>query len=439
MRGFSRAGVATAWAGMAIAIGSASNAATAEATGDPPAAPPTVAAGLARRLPGEYDGFEPVVAADGQGHVVVAAIDSGKNRILAWRSADGGRTFERPTVPLEGARRQFDPWLHRNGTGRFLLSFAGTRPSMPGVRAHLLRSEDGGRTWTPSSSFGPGPSHVDRPVFAVSSDGRRLAAVSFWSGPIDDPLRLLFSADGGTDWTRGPTPLATRDTGCSPTGVAIDNEGRAVVGYSTSTRRGTEATYQLGLALTGDGGRTWQQHVLGQLADDSVSPVAGIEPKHSQVGLAHDGTSAFHVLAAQMTEAPSSAKVRYWRSADGTRWSEPTELSAGRAELRAYPALAASGPRVHATWLECVDGWCHVRYRGSTDGGKTWSDRFTVSKPAQPTDVQTNEGFRHFSGHYFGIAEDGTGAAHIVWAVHDPHGQPSGRGEVWHAVVRLRP
>ena len=93
------------------------------------------------------------------------------------------------------------------------------------MRAHMLRSKDGGRTWAPSPSFGPGPGHVDRPVFAVSPDGRRLAAVSFWSGPVEDPPRELFSADGGLTWTHGPTPLMNGANLGDPTGVAIDDEG----------------------------------------------------------------------------------------------------------------------------------------------------------------------------------------------------------------------
>jgi hypothetical protein len=131
--------------------------------------------------------------------------------------------------------------------------------------------------------------------------------------------------------------------------------------------------------------------------------------------------------------------VWYRRSADGERWVEPVELSRSRAPLKAYPAVAAAGQRVHAVWLEVEDGWCSVWYRGSADGGKSWSDRVAVSKPDKETDLLTDKGFRAYSGHYLGVAEDGRGTAHIVWAIRAPSasGDPPTKGEVWHTIVRL--
>jgi hypothetical protein len=64
-----------------------------------------------------------------------------------------------------------------------------------------------------------------------------------------------------------------------------------------------------------------------------------------------------------------------------------------------------------------------------------------VSKPDKATDLLTDKGFRTYSGHYLGVADDGRGTAHIVWAIRAPSetGDPPTKGEVWHAVVRLRP
>jgi len=46
-------------------------------------------------------------------------------------------------------------------------------------------------------------------------------------------------------------------------------------------------------------------------------------------------------------------------------------------------------------------------------------------------------GFRTFSGHYMGVAEDGQGLAHIVWGVMKQGLTKSGEGEIWQASVRL--
>jgi hypothetical protein len=69
------------------------------------------------------------------------------------------------------------------------------------------------------------------------------------------------------------------------------------------------------------------------------------------------------------------------------------------------------------------------------DAGKKWSDRVALSKPGKATQLMTMKGFRTFSGHYFGVADDGRGTAHVVWAVAGD--QAKQRGEVWHTTVRL--
>ena len=215
------------------------------------------------------------------------------------------------------------------------------------------------------------------------------------------------------------------------------------MGYMTMVRGGgAEITYGQALGVTADGGRTWRRHDLGRLTDQSVSPIeesAEIYLQASQVGLAWDGAGAFHVLSAHKAGDGKPVEVRYRRAADVARWTEPVVLSVGHAELRGYPAIVASGPRVHAAWLECEGGWCNVRYRGSSDGGRTWSEAVSLSRPGRATGLLTDRGFRRYSGHYLGVAEDGRGAAHVVWAVRGPREGPPARGEVWHAIVRLRP
>jgi hypothetical protein len=414
------------------------------------AGPPTVAAGPARRLPGEYSGSEPVVAADGEGRVVVAAIDTltRESRIITWASADGGRTFGPPRARLADGRHQGDPWIHAAGPARFLLSFMGTRGRSQAVRGHLLRSEDGGQAWKSTGDFGSGPATVDRPVFAVSPNGRRVAAVSFWSGGLDDPpVNVRFSADGAATWAPvawGRPPLEPPGASCLPTGVAIDDAGRTVVGYraTNGTRAASEQIYLLRLGVTTDGGRTWRRHDLGRLTDRSASPAeeaANIYLEASQVGLAQGAAGAIHVLTAQKAEKANRADLWYRRSADGETWAEPRELSGNRAALKGYPAVTAAGERVHAVWLEYADGWCQVCYRGSADGGNTWSARTVVSVPREATTLMTEKGFRSFAGHYLGVAEDGRGTAHVVWAVGEltEPGGPVKRGEVWHAAIRL--
>jgi photosystem II stability/assembly factor-like uncharacterized protein len=400
---------------------------------------PKVQAAPGQRLPGEYFGFEPVVAVDGAGQIVVAAIDG--HGIFIWTSADSGKTFGPPRPALraeEKFRHQADPCIQAVGTGRFLLTLMATRPSVgPGNFAYLLRSDDGGRTWKSRQKISADKFDVDRPIFAVSPNGRRAAAVFSGGGP--SPLQVLFSTDGAATWTVAPTPLVRPKTGANPYAIVIDDTGRTIVSYSYIERK--HMMYRLELGTTEDGGKTWQRHDLGRLADkDDSRPQeesAAVQMWATAAALARDGAGTVHALSAQRADKGEQVDVWYRQSKDGKEWSKPVELSRSRAEVKAYPALAAAGTRVHAIWIESAEGWCQVWYRGSADGGKTWSDRVAVSRPGQATKLMTENGFRSYSGHYMGIAEDGRGTAHVVWAVSEPGLPQSKKAEVWHTTVRL--
>ncbi len=157
----------------------------------------------------------------------------------------------------------------------------------------------------------------------------------------------------------------------------------------------------------------------------------------SGVALAQDGEGTVHALSAQRQDKGDQIDVWYRSSQDGDSWSKPVKLSSSRAAIKGFPAFTAAGTRVHAIWLECEEGWCRVCYRGTLDGGKTWSEPVTVSKPGRPSALMTERGFRTFSGHYMGVAEDGKGLAHIVWGVMKQGLIKAGEGEIWHASVRL--
>jgi hypothetical protein len=201
--------------------------------------------------------------------------------------------------------------------------------------------------------------------------------------------------------------------------------------------------YRLKLAFTRNGGKTWLAHDLGlqieRGATSAEEEAAGVLMYASGAALALDGTGTVHALAAQPAGQGQLRHVWYRNSRDGDSWSKPMQLSSSGTAIKFYPAIAAAGTRVHAIWVECQDGWCQVCYRGSADGGKSWSSLIHVSKPGRASELMADKGFRTFAGHYLGVADDGRGGAHIVWGVTTPHqplNQP-GDGELWHAAVRL--
>jgi hypothetical protein len=392
-------------------------------------------------LPGKVSGFEPHVAADRNGHVVATAHDGYTQRAVIWTSADAGKSFGAASMPLpppDDRAKQWDLCLQSPRPGVFFLALMANRaPAEPGDFAYLLRSDDSGRTWAASERLSAPQSDADRPILAFSPNGRR-AAVVFCGGGGPGPLQVLLSSDAARSWTAAPMSLVAPNTGANPYSIVVNDHGRAVVSYHNQSDR-------LELGVTENGGKRWRHHDFGPLGRARLEDVrtqeeerAGVIFTVSGVALAQDSSSAaLHAVFTRRGESADRADVWYRRSADAQTWSEAVLLSSGRAPIKVYPAIAASGSRLHAIWLECEDHWCRVCYRGSLDSGKTWSRVVTLSKPAEPSALLTDKGFRAFAGHYMGIAEDGRGTAHAVWAVSGGRGKAAKPGEVWHAAVRL--
>jgi photosystem II stability/assembly factor-like uncharacterized protein len=395
--------------------------------------PVKVVVSPARRLPGERVGFEPVVAADGSGRVVTVGMIHQDGQLSVWKSENGGKTFTapRPLLPEFGHQPAADPTLVAV-KGQFYLCFMFHEPGKRGMDGCVLRSADGGKIWNRVHRFSAGDADIDRPILAISPSGRHAAIV------CTGAVATQFSSDGGVHWVSAPASYSKNIPGPVPYSLVIDDRGRTTVSYMAYAR----PYYRLKTAFTRDGGKTWLTHDLGPQCErgesSAAEDAAGAMMQFSGAALALDGAGAVHALAAQPEGHGQPRQVWYRSARDGGSWSKPVQLSSGTTPTKFYPALAAAGTRLHATWVECQDGWCQVCYRGSLDGGKTWSRLIHVSRPERASVLMTDKGFRVFSGHYMGVAEDGRGLSHIVWGVagHAPRNQPR-PGELWHASVRL--
>jgi len=155
---------------------------------------------------------------------VLLAWDAIANALL--RSVDGGATWTTlpsDTLAATGGVLALD--AHASAPERV---FAGTASG-------LWRSEDAGTTWRPTG-LGGGP------VTTV----RRLADGTLWAFAIaPDGGGLLRSHDDGDTWTRVAAPIAT---GAYASAIAGPGEAPAVVFVATSTAD---------VFRSGDGGMTW--------------------------------------------------------------------------------------------------------------------------------------------------------------------------------------
>jgi hypothetical protein len=163
---------------------------------------PAPAAGPARRLPGRYQGFEPSVAADPRGRVLIAAMDYGQDKsekqlqgLIAWRSGDRGVAWSEPRSM--GSHPMADVWLQADPKGGFLAAYLqGNETSY--YKPVFRRSEDGGSTWKEGQVVGG--LGADKTVLAISPSGSRLA-VAFIKVQA---AALLRSDDRGEHWQKIP-------------------------------------------------------------------------------------------------------------------------------------------------------------------------------------------------------------------------------------------
>jgi hypothetical protein len=149
--------------------------------------------------------------------------------------------------------------------------------------------------------------------------------------------------------------------------------GGTIVAAFQVGRRREGAAANIGTAMSGDGGRTWQRGFLPSLTLNSQP--AGPETAASDPAVAYDAAHGVWLVAA-LTIARGTSNIYVSRSTDGVHWSTPIDV--------------ASGPILDKEWIVCDNGAaspfrgrCYVDYtddvknivvsQSSDDGGLTWS------------------------------------------------------------------
>lgn len=204
------------------------------------------------------------IISDGQNSfwVVWVGLRSGRSRLYLSRSTDGGQTWADP-VELSGQSQSvFGQRLVRSG-GRLLLVWEDTRTGRN--RIYAVSSADGGATWT-------SPTRVDHlpedlvtdavgPVVAMSPAGEVFVAWHDNRYGRDD-IFVGRSADGGRTWERADLRLDMDEPGTAVSrfpSLTMSTDGRIAVAWEDD-RAGYEGIY---LRVRGAGDRpTWGPEVL---------------------------------------------------------------------------------------------------------------------------------------------------------------------------------
>ena len=239
-------------------------------------------------------------------------------------------------------------------------------------RLDVVRSQDGGKTWTVPEVVVNSEADDRNPALGVAADGSVVLAyhaqASYeedgkWAGHLGHVRMMVTrSSDGGmtweTPWDLGYTPMEKH----SAFGriVSMPDGTLLLPVYGSGIEPGAVEENHSYVLRSTDKGRTWGKPSL-------------LSAGHNETALLY--LSGENLIAA-MRSADKDQRLDLCRSSDGGRtWTTPEPVT----EAREHPAdlvLLSNG------WLLMVFGVRHapfgVQAMVSKDGGHTWGDRLVV-------------------------------------------------------------
>lgn len=393
-------------------------------------------------LPGSVDGWEPALAVGPRGEVFVVAgrrdrvpkSEDFDQKLVLWRSDDGGASFQGPWPVDEDAQgSHWDQRVSVDAKGTVYISYIEVGEG--GHVLRLARSRDGGRTFSIATA-----THrvSDKPELAVSTDGAHVYIV-YELGP--DGPSLVASHDGGATWGEPRLVAPSERRHFWPQALELAPDGGlwfAVPSVSgPDIWEGKQTPARLHVFRSDDAGRTWQEFDFGS----SPRVVGGCahnpdcRVKVPEIDLAVDGQSRAYVVYTEGAGRQPYGLFLRSSSDSGRTWSEARTVSAaprpqsGDAADHGYPMVAASRDgEVCVVWVDDRRGALDVWARCSGDRGHTWGPEFLLSDRSDGASYKSPEGFKAFYGHYGDLAIDVHGHLHAVWGAGEPEYRTGG---VW--------
>ena len=332
-------------------------------------------------------------------------------------SSDGGATWgaSRPLCACKGSG-QFDPIIEVvPNTGAVYALY------MNGFNVVFTKSTDHGQTWsTPVPTWGK-VSWNDKPVIAMSNDGKDVYVS--WNGPNAGDPWVAQSHDFGATWTQtkivdGPRYFFAYDADVLNNGTVVFSESSIDYGGQGSTPSGV---VQFHAFVSSNAGASWQNVLVDTVELGEPCVAAGCS---SDFYLGHSGVSAdangnlVYVYDGATTSGGKQLAFAKRSTNGGLTWSARVTLSTV-GEQSTSPAVESRGAGDVRAWYAQTNGGSHdawnVWYRSSTDGGATWSAPVKLSDATSGAGYKTAAGFLEIYGDYGEIAITSTGKTIAVW------------------------
>jgi photosystem II stability/assembly factor-like uncharacterized protein len=276
--------------------------------------------------------------------IFMFAVASGATAVACARlrtSAPDTRVDGRWTAQSSGTTAEF----------RGLVALSPTVAWASGVRGHVARTIDGGRTWTVDSV--PGASNLDFRDIAARTANRAWAMTA---GPAEQNQAQIFRTDDGVHWNR---QLAMRDSGVFLDALAFWDDDHGIAMSDPVKGR-------LFILVTDDGGARWTR-----VPTDDAPPVLPGEAAFAASGtcLAIQGSSNVWIGTG------GAVTARVFHSADrGRTWTvADTPVQAGTSASGIFSVAFADADN------GVVVGGDYTKPKGlssnvalTSDGGRTW-------------------------------------------------------------------
>jgi hypothetical protein len=371
-----------------------------------------------------YDDWEPALATDPNSSWVYQmttrysgpkACNGCPFPVIVFRSSsNGGATWGPDRFLTISKNPQNDPMMEVASDGTIYAAWLDDYT--PGVK--FLKSSDHGVTWsTPVAFTGrkKTPTFSDRPVLAISPDGRDV----YLAFNASDSY-VAASHDFGATW--GPNVKTNNDTRyCFQTGGAVAPNGDVYFITTDFTQDYTGDAF-ISILRSVDGGASWTTTRLDtsrQMADCPWAAGCYFGFLGSSAALAIDRSGNLLAVSSASDTPGGAARIYARTSSNGTTWSARQLLSASTANGN-FPA-AAAGPTAgdfRVTFQDDRNGFTtawNTWLRTTQNGGSTWTAAARLSDLGSGAPYKSAAGYRFPYGDYYEIAVDNAGVNHVIW------------------------